>query len=216
MNKGIEFSYKEKQITATVWEQQIWLSLSDIENIFDCSTALPDEKTSINVDGRLLKMISEFGVYRLSTSIDSEAAKKFREWFVGDAILRIRKYGCYKLSIAEEKEQIIKEIDELGGLSIEKLKYSTLDRLKLERAKLIAQMAAKEKEKAAFEKRAENRKEFPYSCYDLENKYDLNRAMDDIERGHKDTSEYWVHIDGSEYLFSEKFFEYIDDFNYML
>ena len=89
MNKGIELFYKEKKIIATVWEQQIWFSMLDLEKFIDIDNALPDEKASINVDGNLLKMISEFGVYRLV------CLGEFREWFIGDAILRIRKYGCY-------------------------------------------------------------------------------------------------------------------------
>lgn len=213
MNKGIMIDYQGKQLRATVCEQQIWFSSLDIQSIIDIRGVClhPEEVADINVDGCLLQMINEFGVYRLSSNDEV-----FRKWFVCDAILRLRKYGCYKLSIAEEKEKLINEIIKLkNGVGTDgKLKYLSLDKLKAEKSRIEKTFEQQHKEKEMNQMRMEAQKDFPFSYKDLEEDYDVNLAIKNLSWAKANLDEYMVCIGDNEFWFNNKFVQYIKDGDY--
>ena len=218
MIKGIKIDYKGKELTAAIYEQQIWFSYTDVQKIIDIDSVglYLEESASLNIDGETVQTISEFGLYRLSSFFYSDEAKYFRKWLVCDAIYRLRKYGCYKLSIAEQKEKLIKEIIELKGSDVEseKMKYFSLDKLKLEKA-LLDRASEREKiEKETASKRRETIKDFPFSLTDLEDVYDVNLAITNLHWCKKNLDEYMICIGNDECWANEKFVQYLKDGDY--
>ena len=217
--KGIKIPYQGKEIVATIWEQQIWFSVSDIVKIagvnFDVTYS--DEKAIIDVDGTALETINEFGLYRVLSSL---GASDFRKWLISDAIVRLRKYGCYKLSITEEKEKLISEIEELlvelnqGVYIVEKMKFYSLDKLKTEKKVLEMRKDRKDREKEKEEKRRRAKKDYQYTCFDLEGKYDINLAISNLEWNNENLDDYMMCIGDGEYLFNDKFVEYLENGEY--
>lgn len=218
MAKGIMVNYQDKEITTAIYEQQIWFSYIDVQKIIDIDSIglYPEESANLNIDGKYMQMISEFCVYRLSALIYSDEAQYFRKWLVGDVIYRLRKYGCYKLSIAEQKEKIINEIIELGGngSEIEKMKYFSLDKLKLEKSLLEKMRETHKKEKDIMSKRTAIKKDFPFFCDDLEEEYDIHLAITNLIYCKANLDEYRVCLSDNECWFNEKFVEYLKNGGY--
>ena len=218
MVKGIVVDYQGKQITATIYEQQIWFSMAELKKIIDMESVCSyfDESARMNVDGKQMEMVNEFGLYRLLCLMTSDKAKDFRKWLIGDAIIRLRKYGCYKLSIAEQKKKIINEIVQLNGehLEVEKLKYLSLDKLKLEKSRLEKTFERQKREKETVEKRGKVKKDFPFSHKELEENYDVNLAIKNLSWSKENLDEYMVCINNSEWWFSKKFIEYLENGDY--
>ena len=217
MTKGIMVNYQEKEITTTIYEQQIWFSYLDIQKIIDIESFIlyPDETANLNVDGNFIKMINEFCVYRLLCLTNTQEAKDFRKWLVCNAIIRLRKYGYYKLSVAEQKEKIIKEIIELKGndFKSDKLKFFSLDKLKLEKALIEKTVEEVKKEKEIAQKRREITKDFPYVRADFEDVYDIDLAVTNLRYCNRDLEEYMIWI-GNECYLNEKFIEHLEDNDY--
>ena len=217
MVKGIKIDYKDKELTAAIYEQQIWFSYLDIQKIIDIETfgLYFDEIANLNVDDDFIKMINEFGVYRLLCLTNTQEAKDFRKWLVCNAIIRLRKYGYYKLSVAEQKEKIIGEIIELRGNDLEsdKLKFFSLDKLKLEKSLLEKMVEQKEEEKENAQKRREIAKDFPYARTDLEDIYDIDLAITNLRYCNRDLEEYMIWI-GNECYLNEKFIRHLEDNDY--
>ena len=217
MTKGIMVNYQEKEITTTIYEQQIWFSYLDIQKIIDIESFIlyPEETANLNVDGNFIKMINEFCVYRLLCLTNTQEAKDFRKWLVCNAIIRLRKYGYYKLSVAEQKEKIIKEIIELKGndFKSDKLKFFSLDKLKLEKALIEKTVEEVEKEKEIAQKRREITKDFPYVRADFEDVYDIDLAVTNLRYCNRDLEEYMIWI-GNECYLNEKFIEHLEDNDY--
>ena len=218
MAKGIVVNYQGNKITTTIYEQQIWFLYEDVEKIIDTEgfTLYFEESAKINVDDKLLSMINEFGVYRLLCSLNTNEAKDFRKWLIYDAIYRLRKYGYYKLSILEQKEKIIGEIIELRGndSDADKLKFFSLDKLKLEKALLLNELERNKKEKEIAKKRTEVTKDFPYARTDFENDYDISMAVKNLSWCKENLDEYMVWINDNECYLSEKFIQYLKDGDY--
>lgn len=107
-------------------------------------------------------IISEPGFYRVALSARTEKAKKFQRWVTHDVLPRIRKYGYYKLTIAEEKANTLNSIMEtLGVTALEKKYYKmTLPDLKRESKKLKNEKNAEEEIKRMKEK-------YPYTYGDI-------------------------------------------------
>ena len=217
MGKGIMVNYQGKEIAATICEQQIWFSYSDISKIIDIETfeLYPDESANINVEDNFVKMINEFCVYRLLCLTNTQEARNFRKWLVCNAIIRLRKYGYYKLSVAEQKEQLMSEIIELKGndLDADKLKYFSLDKLKLEKSLLEKTILRFEKEKETKRKIREISKDFPYAKEDFEAVYDIDLAVTNLRWCNKDLGEYMIWI-GNECYLNKKFIQYLEDNDY--
>lgn len=217
MAKGIIIDYLDKQITTTIYEQQIWFSYLDIQKIMDIETfgLYPDEIANLNVDDDFIKMINEFCVYRLLCLTNTQETKDFRKWLVCNAIIRLRKYGYYKLSVAEQKEKIIREIIELKGNDIDadKLKFFSLDKLKLEKSLLEKMVKQKEYEKEIAQKRREISKDFPYARADFEDIYDIDLAVTNLSWCNTDLEKYMMWI-GNECYLNEKFIQYLEDNEY--
>jgi prophage antirepressor-like protein len=218
MIKGVKITYKEKELTVAIYEQQIWFSCSDIQEIIeiDFFGLYYEETADLNIDGNVMQMISEFGAYRLLCSANNETAKKFRKWLIGDAIYRLRKYGCYKLSIAEQKEKLINEIVGLKGnhSEVDKFKFFTLGKLKFEKALLEKMAEQQKKEKEQFEKRKEIIKDFPFSSSELEDDYDINLAITNLSWAKENLDEYMVSMSNNECWFNHKFVQYLKDGDY--
>ena len=208
MSKGITIEYQRKQIRATICEQQIWFSCLDIQEIIDIGSMVlyPEETAEINVDGCVLQMINEFGVYRLSST-------EFRKWLIGDAIIRLRKYGCYKLSVAEEKERIISELSE-KGVDVKKLKHYSLDKLRAYKIRTEKEFERQEREREISSKRIEAINDFPFSQKDLENEFDIGLAIKDLRWNKENLDEYMVRIRDDEWRFNGRFVRYIKNGNY--
>lgn len=211
-------NYQDKEITTTIYEQQIWFSYIDVQKIIDIDSIglYLEESANLNIDGKFVQMISEFCVYRLSTLIFSDEARYFRKWLVGDAIYRLRKYGCYKLSIAEQKEKIINKIIELKGndLETDKFKFFSLDKLKLEISLLEKKFEKQKEEKDAICKRMEIKKDFPFAGNELEEDYDINLAVTNLNWCKANLDEYMVCLSNDECWFNEKFVQYLNDGDY--
>ena len=217
MAKGIMVNYQDKEITTTIYEQQIWFSYLDIQKIIDIESFVlyPDEIANLNVDDDFIKMINEFCVYRLLCLTNTQESEDFRKWLVCNAIIRLRKYGYYKLSVAEQKEKIISEIVKLRGndSDADKLKYFSLDKLKLEKSLLKKMVEQVEKEKEIAKKRQEITKDFPYARADFEDIYDIDLAVTNLRWCDKDLEEYMIWI-GNECYLNKKFIQHLEDNDY--
>ena len=218
-SKEIKIPYCCKEIVATIWEQQIWFSILDIAEIVGVQFDVIyfDEKATIDINGNILEMVNEFGLYRL---LSANGESDFRKWLIGDAIIRLRKYGCYKLSIAEEKEKVIGEIRELritlnqGISDVEKMKFYSLDKLKTEKKALEIKKDRKEREREEEEKRRCARREYPYIGCDLENEYDVHLAITNLRWNKENLDDYMVCTGDGEYFFNDKFVEYLKNGEY--
>lgn len=218
MIKGIKIDYKGKELTVAIYEQQIWFSILDVQDFIDIGLNILhlEESANLNINGNFTQMISEFGLYRLLCLTNNDVAKNFRKWLINDAIYRLRKYGCYKLSIAEQKEKLINEIVELKGNNSEtdKLKFFSLDKLKLEKALLEKTVDQVEKERETVKKRREIKGDFPYARVDFEDDYDISMAVKNLIWCKENLDEYMVWINDNECFLSEKFIQYLKDGDY--
>lgn len=134
-------------------------------NLSEKNNSSPTKLVSERVQGsrNIVWIVSEPGFYKIALTSRTEKAKQFTRWVTHEVLPRIRKYGYYKLTVAEQKTNAINSIMEtLGVTALEKKYYKmTLPELKNESETL--------KNKKAFEEEFSKMKEkYPYTIGDID------------------------------------------------
>ena len=157
-------------------------------------------------------LISEPGFYKIALTSQTERAKEFTRWVTHEVLPRIRKYGYYKLTVAEEKANAINSIMEtLGVTALEKKYYKmTLPELKNESETL--------KTKKAFEEEFLKMKEkYPYTIGDINGAVHYYKWLQTLMTYHdmtKNPKYCYTCADGTvlfSELFRERIVKYVSD-----
>lgn len=147
-------------------------------------------------------IISEPGLYKIMLTSRTEKAKAFTRWVTHDVLPRIRKYGFYKLTIAEQKTNALNGIMKtLGTTALDKKYYKmTLSDLKREDKFLKNEKSAKEEYEKVKEK-------YPYTEGDIRAAVNYYKWFDSIMIAFdiKKKKEYCYTLANGECLFSESF-----------
>jgi len=231
MSKEALVFYGDNEMRTAMIDKQIWWVLADVckvigvKNNRDVAKKLDDdEKADVDLiytsssgaaQKRKYLMINEPGLYHVLLTSRSEKAKKFQRWVTHDVLPRIRKYGYYKLAIAEQKTNALNGImNTLGVTALEKKYYKmALPELKREVENLKNEKAQKEE----FEKVKEK---YPYTYGDIFSVVRYYKFMEQFIYYHgvtKNKKYCYVCADGT-LLFSELFKErakkYVSDSSY--
>lgn len=228
MNESVSsVFYGNQEMRTTVIDNQMWWAVIDVCNIIEIKNSRKiyqrldeDEKDVVTLTDSVgrkqeIQMVNEFGLYHILLTARTEKAKPFRRWVTHDVLPRIRKYGFYKLTIAEQKTNALNSIkDILGVTALDKKYYKmTLSDLKREDKFLKNEKSAKEEYEKVKEK-------YPYTEGDIRaavNYYkwfDTIMIMFDIKK----KKEYCYVLANGDCLFTEKFQEkarrYVSDPSY--
>ena len=149
-------------------------------------------------------IVSEPGFYKIALTSRTEKAKRFTRWVTHEVLPRIRKYGYYKLTIAEQKDKCLNSImDSLGVTELEN-KYYKMTLPQLERESKILK-----DEKSSKEEFQKVKEQYPYTYGDMIGYLNYYRwlkeimIMHDIEKQKK----YCYKLSDGTLLFSELFKE---------
>ncbi len=149
-------------------------------------------------------IISEPGFYRVALSARTEKAKAFQRWVTHEVLPRIRKYGYYKLTIAEQKTNTLNSImDSLGVTELEN-KYYKMTLPQLERESKI--LKDKKAQKEEFEQMKEK---YPYTYGDMLGFLNYYRWLKELMIMHnvEKQKKYCYRLSDGTLLFSELFKE---------
>lgn len=166
--------YGNDEVRTTTISKEIWWSVVDVCRVIGVKNSRnvykkldEDERDTVHfLDSvgrrKEIQMCNEFGLYHILLTSHSEKAKSFRRWVTHDVLPRIRKYGYYKLTVAEQKQNVLNGImDTLGETVLDK-KYYKMSLSDLERE---SEFLKKQKE---TEKEHEKIKEkYPYTYGDI-------------------------------------------------